>query len=76
MEVFYFRYNISFIDPMLGEFGEIYPSAMIFPEGNIITSGNISPNPSRSVSVNEIIIFGSVFFDIPWVVYRLFTLNK
>ena len=28
-----FRYNISFIDPPLGEFGEIFPSVMIFPSG-------------------------------------------
>ena len=26
----YFRYNISFIDPPLGGFGEIFPSVMIF----------------------------------------------
>ena len=29
----FFRYNISFIDPPLGVFGEIYPSVMIFPSG-------------------------------------------
>ena len=28
-----FRYNISFIDPSLGVFGEIFPSVMIFPSG-------------------------------------------
>ena len=28
-----FRYNISFIDPPLGGFGKILPSAMIFPSG-------------------------------------------
>ncbi len=28
-----FRYNISFIDPPLGVFGEIFPSVMIFPSG-------------------------------------------
>ena len=26
----YFRYNISFIDPPLGGFGEIFPSVMIY----------------------------------------------
>ena len=34
---FYFRYNISFIDPK--------------PEGNIITEGNISPNPPSEGSI-------------------------
>ena len=29
----YFWYNISFIDPPLGGFGEIFPSVMIFPSG-------------------------------------------
>ena len=29
----YFRYNISFIDPPLGGFGEIFPEVMIFPSG-------------------------------------------
>ena len=29
----YFRYNISFTDPPLGGFGEIFPSVMIFPSG-------------------------------------------
>ena len=28
-----FRYNIAFIDPSLGVFGEIFPSVMIFPLG-------------------------------------------
>ena len=28
-----FRYYISFIDPQLVRFGEIFPSVMIFPEG-------------------------------------------
>ena len=32
-EVFDFRYNISFIDPALKGFGEIFPSVMIFPSG-------------------------------------------
>ena len=31
-----FRYNISFIDPSLGVFGEIFPSVMIFPSGRRI----------------------------------------
>ena len=58
LEAFNFRYNISFIDPPLGGFGEILPSVMIFPSGqspsgNIITSGNISPNPPRSRSIND-----------------------
>ena len=46
-EYFSFRYNISFIDPPLEGFGEIFPSVMIFP------SGNISPNPPRSRSIND-----------------------
>ena len=33
MNILVFRYNISFIDPPLGEFGEIFPSVMIFPSG-------------------------------------------
>ena len=58
LEAFNFRYNISFIDPPLGEFVEILPSVSIFPSGqsppgNIITSGNISPNPPRSKSIND-----------------------
>jgi hypothetical protein len=58
LEAFNFRYNISFIDPPLGGFGEILPSVMIFPSGqspsgNIITSCNISPNPPRSRSIND-----------------------
>ncbi len=44
-----FRYNISFINPSLGLFGEIFPSVMIF----IITSGNILPNTPRSGSIND-----------------------
>ena len=52
---------LSFIDPPLGGFGEIFPEVMIFPEGfsprekpsgNIITSGNISPNPPSGKSIN------------------------
>ena len=58
LEAFNFRYNISFIDPPLGGFGEILPSVMIFPSGqspsgSIITSCNISPNPPRSRSIND-----------------------
>ena len=53
MNILVFRYNISFIDPPLGGFGEIFPSVMIFPSGSIITSGNISPNPPRSGSIND-----------------------
>ncbi len=45
-----FQYNISFIDPSLGIFGEIFPSVMIFPSG---TSGNILPNSPRSESIND-----------------------
>ena len=33
MNILVFRYNISFIDPPLGVFGEIFPSVMIFPSG-------------------------------------------
>ena len=33
MNILVFRYNISFIDPPLGGFGEIFPEVMIFPEG-------------------------------------------
>ena len=44
--------------PSARGFGEILPSVMIFPSeqspsGNIITSGNISPNPPRSRSMND-----------------------
>ena len=57
LEAFTFRYNISFIDPPLGEFWEILPSVLIFPSGQSpsgnITSGNISPNPPRSRSIND-----------------------
>ena len=31
--IHFFWYNISFIDPPLGGFGEIFPSVMIFPLG-------------------------------------------
>ena len=55
---FNLRYNISFKDPPLGGFVEILSSVMIFSSGqspseNIITSGNISPNPPRSGSIND-----------------------
>ena len=55
---FNFRYNISFLDPPLGGFGGILLSVMIFSSGqspseNIITSGNIPPNPPRSGSIND-----------------------
>ena len=49
----YFRYKISFIDPPLGRFGEIFPEVTMKPSANIITSGNISPNPPRSGSIND-----------------------
>jgi hypothetical protein len=52
LEAFNFRYNISFIDPPLGGFGEILPSGQS-PEGNIITEGNISPNPPSGGSIND-----------------------
>ena len=45
MNILVFRYNISFIDPERGGFGEIFPE--------VITSGNISPNPPRSGSIND-----------------------
>jgi hypothetical protein len=51
---------LSFIDLERGGFGEILPEVMIFPEGlcpsgNIITSGNISPNPPSGRSINDIL---------------------
>ena len=33
MNILVFRYNLSFIDPPLGGFGEIFPEVMIFPSG-------------------------------------------
>ena len=33
MNILVFRYNISFIDPPLWEFGQIFPSVIIFPSG-------------------------------------------
>ena len=60
MNILVFRYSISFIDPPLGGFGEIFPSVMIFPSGSIITSGNISPNPRRSGSINDKYLIGLV----------------
>ena len=52
----YFSANIehlSFIDSSLGGFGEILPEVIIF--GNIITEGNISPNPPSGGSINDIL---------------------
>jgi hypothetical protein len=46
---------LSFIDLERGEFGEILPEVMIFPEGNIITKGNISLNPPSGGSINDIL---------------------
>ena len=59
---------LSFIDLERGGFGEILPSVMIgyyypqimnleglCPEGNIITEGNISPNPPSGGSINDIL---------------------
>ena len=42
MNILVFRYNISFIDPPLGVFGEIFPGVMIFPEGFTPRSGSIN----------------------------------
>ena len=52
--------HLSFIDLERGGFGEILPEVMIFPEGlcpkgNIITEGNISPNPPGGRSINDIL---------------------
>jgi hypothetical protein len=57
LQFFNFRYNISFIDPPLDS-AIRFPSVMIFSSGqspseNIITSGNITPNPHRSGSIND-----------------------
>jgi hypothetical protein len=51
---------LSFIDLEPGGFWEILPEVMIFPEGvcpegNIITEGNISPNPPSGGSINDIL---------------------
>ena len=43
---------LSFIDPERGGFGEIFPEVMIL---NIITEGNISPNPSSGGSINDML---------------------
>jgi hypothetical protein len=53
-------YLSFYIDPEQGGFGGILPEVMIFSEGlcpdeNIITSGNIPPNPLRSGSINDIL---------------------
>ena len=56
MSILVFRYNISFIDPPLGVFGEIFPEVKYFaeyPSLNIFTSGNISPNIPSGGSVND-----------------------
>jgi hypothetical protein len=50
---------LSFIDPERGGFGVIFPEVMIFSEGlcpeeNIITEGNITPNPPSGGSINDI----------------------
>jgi hypothetical protein len=53
IDMSYIQYNmvnLSFIDPEQGGFGVIFPEVMIFskglcPEENIITEGNITPNP-------------------------------
>jgi hypothetical protein len=52
--------HLSFIDLERGGFGEILPEVLIFPsgqspEGNINTSGNISPNPPSGRSINDIL---------------------
>ena len=53
---------LSFIDPERGRggFGVIFPEVMIFSEGpcseeNIITEGNITPNPPSGGSINDIL---------------------
>jgi hypothetical protein len=51
---------LSFIDPERGGFGVIFPKVMIFSEGlcpeeNIITEGNIMPNPTSEGSINDIL---------------------
>jgi hypothetical protein len=51
-----FRYNISFMDPPLGGFGDISLSDIFLrakPLREIFTSGNITPNPPRSGSIND-----------------------
>ena len=50
---FNFRYNISFIDPPLGGFVEIFTLSDDIPLGKYHHSDNISPNPSRSGSIND-----------------------
>jgi hypothetical protein len=50
---------LSFVDLERGEFGEISPEVIfpkgLCPEGNIITEGNISPNPPSGGSINDIL---------------------
>jgi hypothetical protein len=57
-----FTIYLSFIDPGIerGGFGGILPEVMIFSEGlcpeeNIITGGNIPPNPPSGGSINDIL---------------------
>ena len=47
--------QLSFIDPERGGFGKVFPEVMIISEGNIITEGNISPNPPNGGSINDIL---------------------
>ena len=62
IDMSYIQYNmvyLSFIDPERGGFGVIFPEVMIFSEGlcpeeNIITEGNITPNPPSGGSINDI----------------------
>ena len=49
----YFQYNISFIDPPLGGIRQNISCSDDISSGNIITSGNISPNPPRSGYIND-----------------------
>jgi hypothetical protein len=56
----HYSVHLSFIDLERGGFGEILHEVMIFPEGlcpegNIITEGNISPNPPSGGSINDIL---------------------
>jgi hypothetical protein len=45
--------HLSIIELERGGFGEILPSVM--PSGNIITEGNISPNPPSGRSIIDIL---------------------
>ena len=53
INILFFRFNISFIDPPLDGFGEIFPSVIIFPSEGFISSANISPNLPRPGSIND-----------------------